>query len=396
VLLILRNFKNREFVIEGELSYKNVTTDINGSLNLYPGLARSQVNLVLNNEKLLILNNFSSETDEMDYKGDQLPLSLAILPILNKGEIVGLLYLENHIMQDAYTPARLRLLTLLSSQMAISLQNAQLFEQMKHKIWLESELAAAKAVQETLLPSTSQNQYFDIASFYLAADSTGGDWYWHHFDPKLSQLYVMIGDVTGHGIPSALVTGSASGAIQACLELLLIQNPCDPSQTLRTMAETINAVIYNTGRKANRVMTMAFICLDLKNMEAHYLNAGHNSILHVSDRHSKVVLEPGSLLGVGDDCEFGYRKFTLQRSDCVFLYTDGLLENGGEQRNQKLSTRQLCKIIEQSESARDAIENLQHSIGQIWKDIKPVDDTSFLMIKVLDEIPSEMSPSQAV
>jgi serine phosphatase RsbU (regulator of sigma subunit) len=383
VVLILRDLTEATLLAVGHAKGQEIAAGLREGIDTYPNLAKGALMLAARSMKEVLINNCQEARTELDYSGESPPESLAILPIMNKGQVAGLLYLENHLMKNAYSLARLRLMTLLSSQMAISLQNALLFEQMKEKIWLESELAAAKAVQETLLPSHASFGDFEIAASYRAADSTGGDWFWYHFAEGERKLYVMIGDVTGHGIPSALVTGTVSGAIQACLRQLDALGSRDPKSTLESIAGHVNQVIYNTGRKANRVMSMAFICLDLEAMQGYYLNAAHNPLLHLHGAGFTNVLEPGSLLGELTDPTFGFRSFSIEKDDCFFLFTDGLIENGGTQRQQRLSTRSLGKLLSRDDSASESVSKIEAKTLELWEGFKAEDDTTFLMVKVL-------------
>ncbi|HET9239345.1 MAG TPA: SpoIIE family protein phosphatase [Oligoflexus sp.] len=383
VVLILRDLTEASLMVVGHAKGEEIAAGLRESIDSYPDLAKGALMLAARSKKEVLIHDCEEARAELDYNGELPPESLAILPIMNKGQVAGLLYLENHLMKNAYSLARLRLMTLLSSQMAISLQNALLFEQMKEKIWLENELAAAKAVQETLLPSHASFGDFEIAASYRAADSTGGDWFWYHFAESEHKLYVMIGDVTGHGIPSALVTGTVSGAIQACLGQLDALGSKDPRSTLESIAAHVNHVIYNTGRKANRVMSMAFICLDLEAMQGYYLNAAHNALLHLHSAGFSTLLEPGSLLGQLTEPTFGFRSFSIEKDDCFFLFTDGLIENGGTQRQQKLSTKSLGKLLSRDDSARESVSKIEAKTQELWDGFKAVDDTTFLMVKVL-------------
>jgi GAF domain-containing protein len=73
--------------------------------------------------------NFTHDPYILKYQ----PKSLLCTPLLNQGKLVGVLYLENNLITGAFTPDRLEILNLLSSQAAISLENAQLFSKFRTK-----------------------------------------------------------------------------------------------------------------------------------------------------------------------------------------------------------------------------------------------------------------------
>jgi predicted ATPase/serine phosphatase RsbU (regulator of sigma subunit) len=381
IVLILKDVKDGELYLQGEANDQKIEANIKINLDQARQLSKRSIRLATASKSLLIINNVKQEISPADYGGEALPLSLAIIPILQKGELIGLLYLENHALADVYSKVRLRFLSLLSSQMAISLQNSLLFDQMKENIRLENEFAAAKAVQETLIPMDRDYPDFQMASFYKAAESTGGDWFWHYYAEEKRLLYVMIGDVTGHGIPSALVTGVSNGAVQVALDLLSEQDE-KPGAILEKIAQSLNRVIFNTGRKANRVMSMAFLCIDFNGMKGYYLNAGHHSIFHVAEDKVKAILAPGSLIGIDHEAQFAHKDFILQNNDGIFLYTDGLIENGGDDRRHRLSARELERLLKSSADASGVVKSIESTLAKLWQGQPIDDDTTFLLIRI--------------
>ena len=69
-----------------------------------------------------------------------------------------------------------------------------------------------------LLPQQMSMPHIEVAGFYAPASQTGGDWYGCHYDEASRIAYFFVGDVTGHGFPSALITGGASGAVSAAVQ----------------------------------------------------------------------------------------------------------------------------------------------------------------------------------
>ncbi|MDP5018488.1 MAG: ATP-binding protein, partial [Dolichospermum sp.] len=108
------------------------TTPINHSQNL----PLSIINYVANmQEYLLISDATNTENFAHDsYIIQNQPKSILCTPILNKGQLIGILYLENNLTVSAFTTERLRILNLLSSQAAISLENAQLYSNLEEKV----------------------------------------------------------------------------------------------------------------------------------------------------------------------------------------------------------------------------------------------------------------------
>jgi len=108
-----------------------------------------------------ISNSFSTQTQftQDDYLDRVEPESMMGLPVINQGNLVGVLYLENNLTKNAFTPERVRLLSLLSSQMAVSIDNAILYQNLEQKVAERTvELAAEKQKSDDLLANILPRQ----------------------------------------------------------------------------------------------------------------------------------------------------------------------------------------------------------------------------------------------
>ncbi|MEM7112439.1 MAG: AAA family ATPase [Chloroflexota bacterium] len=143
--------RNGEWVIEaeGNVGETAVSTAARPMANV--NLAASVVNYVANAKTAVVLGNAANESQfaQDPYIRQQQPKSLLCLPLLNQGELSGLLYLENNLTAGAFTEDRLELLNLLSSQAAISIDNANLYANLEQRVVERTaELAEAKEVAE--------------------------------------------------------------------------------------------------------------------------------------------------------------------------------------------------------------------------------------------------------
>ncbi|MEY3903708.1 MAG: hypothetical protein RL189_3014, partial [Pseudomonadota bacterium] len=115
----------------------------------------------------------------------------------------------------------------------IALENA------RERAVLDAEMSAAVAVQSTLLPPSMKSVGYELATYYRVAERVGGDWFWHSCDERTGVVYVYIGDVTGHGVPSALLTGVICGAV-ASLESEFTKSPVVINSEERLLATARN------------------------------------------------------------------------------------------------------------------------------------------------------------
>ncbi len=210
-----------------------------------------------------------------------------------------------------------------------------LLQQTAEKAKLEQELEVAKTIQETLVPSDApvKKPNLTFAGFYQPAAQTGGDW-WTWAELPDGKILLVIGDVTGHGIPSAMITAAAKSA-------------CDVARfiheqiTVTRLLEIMNRAIYESAQR-RFVMTCFASIVDTKARTITYANAGHN--FPYLYRQSEGKGEFGSLMirgnRLGDDPTSTYDAKTtdLAIGDVLVWYTDGIVEcenAAGEEYGEK-------------------------------------------------------------
>lgn len=249
------------------------------------------------------------------------------------------------------------------------------------KAVLEKDLEAAKAVQEALLPHGKEVvPGINIATHYQSADQTGGDWYTYQYDQAKNRLFLFVGDVTGHGIPSALITGVACGAIKSFLASAVLNDETGPSQLLMKMAEIASKIIGQVGERSHRSMTMAFVSIDLDDGIVTYLNAGHPTMVHISSESAKRIIAIGPFLG-SDDHGFSTKTIKLTPGDKILIYSDGLTENLGPD-GRKLKPNRLMKTLKTAKgNAEDIKKIIMEQANEIWQSHPADDDCTVLVVE---------------
>ncbi|HEY1556920.1 MAG TPA: SpoIIE family protein phosphatase [Kofleriaceae bacterium] len=199
-----------------------------------------------------------------------------------------------------------------------------LLQQTAEKAKIEQELEVAKAIQETLVPNDQpvQKGTLTFAGFYQPAAQTGGDW-WTWAELSAGKILLVIGDVTGHGVPSAMITAAAKAA-------------CDVARFVHTddvtvtrLLEIMNHAIFESAQR-RFVMTCFASIVDPKARTITYANAGHNFPYLFRPGEGKG--EFGSLMirgnRLGDDPASKYEAKTteLVAGDVLVWYTDGIVE----------------------------------------------------------------------
>jgi sigma-B regulation protein RsbU (phosphoserine phosphatase) len=199
-------------------------------------------------------------------------------------------------------------------------QLAQLLQQTAQVASIRKELEVAGAVQQMLLPPVDDldRRGLRLAASFVPAAECGGDWWTMHELPD-GRLLVLLGDVTGHGASSAIVTGVAKGATDVARRMLGASLQPD------SLLQAVHGAIHEAG-KQRYMMSALCAVFDPDGRKVTVANAGHAFPLLVRRREVRPLVVRGSPLGSAAQAEFPSHTFDLERDDALLLYTDGLTE----------------------------------------------------------------------
>jgi serine phosphatase RsbU (regulator of sigma subunit) len=200
-----------------------------------------------------------------------------------------------------------------------------LLHQTAEKATMEKELEVARTIQETLVPPNDPVDHgtFRFAGYFQPASQCGGDW-WTYHDLVGDKVLVLIGDVTGHGVPSAMITATAKAACDVARAV----HHDDVSVT--RLLEIMNNAIYQSAKR-KFVMTCFASIIDTKARTITYANAGHNfPYLYRSGEDGKgefgSLMIRGNRLGDLKESKYEAKTTELLPGDTLVWYTDGIVE----------------------------------------------------------------------
>jgi len=180
---------------------------------------------------------------------------------------------------------------------------------------IQNELEVARRIQQSILPAEfPKSSYFQVAARYVPMTSVAGDFY----DFVVSngpEAGLLIADVSGHGVPAALIASMVKLAAAAQRD-----SANEPSRFLAGM----NAALY--GNTQNQFVTAAYVHLSAESGEMRYSAAGHPPMLLLRNGKVAEVAENGLMLAAFDFADYTTATKRLERGDRLLLYTDGLLE----------------------------------------------------------------------
>ncbi len=375
------NIAFEELNSHGDTGYAHFQLPVTYSLNNEPSLKLGDVNGI---EHFFSDQLHSSELKPSllrTMKGSRLHGGLLTIPVLHNQHLLGLIEVDG-IDEAIFENEDQHFIDTLSQALAVTLRNIDFTQELTEKIRMEGELATAAAVQQALFPKDlPQLAGLEMASYFQSASETGGDWYGFMTEFE-DTLYVMIGDVTGHGTPAALVTATAS-ATCTLLEEMYQNNPFDPPSPGECLMH-LNRAIFEAGNP-NFLMTFFFAKLDLKTGLLTFSNAGHLfPFLIRTDGNLKRLLNTNSRLGDHKLCEFSENSVQLQDGDTLLFYTDGLTENEND-KEQMWGERRLRRYLKHNCdcSAQEIVDGLVHETTTFLNGQPLEDDMTLLCCRVL-------------
>ncbi|MCP4347828.1 MAG: SpoIIE family protein phosphatase [Desulfobacterales bacterium] len=248
--------------------------------------------------------------------------------------------------------------------------NKQLSKAMS-ELWGEMELA--KKIQTVLLPEKPELLGYDIAASVEAADEVGGD----YFDVISVNGYdwLIIGDVSGHGVSAGLVMMM----VQTAIHTVLLENPSVPASHLLSV---INRTIYENIERLGESKHMSIIVLAGGKEGIFYFAGSHEDILIRRADTGKVdeIKTSGMWIGLEPDITkwLSVDTLILEHGDCMVLYTDGITESIDEDGFLYGSERLINLIEKNGDKPASAIH--QCIIDSLEPYQKP-DDVTILIVK---------------
>ncbi len=238
---------------------------------------------------------------------------------------------------------------------------------------IKKELEIAKRVQEFIIPRDFNHvSYPSINGRYLPIEDIGGDF----FDCYRlgDDTGILIADVTGHGIPAAMVMTMAKmmfGLYAAQID--------SPSVLLSRVNNELRNLILD-----NQYITVFYLIYDAENRQIRFTNAGHARPLYFRRSSGKILAldTDGLFVGIKDDTEYEEKTLSVQEGDRLFLYTDGITELKNPKREEFGEKRLARYIMENADITGAAFcDGLLSEVRFFSGGGPPNDDIAFLDVE---------------
>src|SRR6266478_5791036 len=296
-------------------------------------------------------------------------LSEVAIPLLVEEQLVGV-FTASHPELNAFRPQQLKILQTLCSHIAIALQNARLFQQVRdEREQMNRDALEARAIQQALLPRSSPFiPGFAVSGLCVPAGAVGGDWY--DFIPMKEGCWgLALADVSGKGTAAALLMAASRGVLRS-----LAEASCTPSEVL----SKLNRLLVEDLPPA-RFVTMVFAVLDPEARTLTFASAGHLQPLLIEGQQARFLqTEVGLPLGVGPG-EYSETEIQLNPGSRVVFYSDGITEaaNPDEEEYSEL------RLKEHLLQPRSCGESLLEDVRSFVNGFGLHDDATVITVKML-------------
>jgi sigma-B regulation protein RsbU (phosphoserine phosphatase) len=297
------------------------------------------------------------------------------VPLIYKDRVIGVLDLE-HTRRGFFTDEHRRTVTTLAAQVAIAIENAQLYEEIaRQERRLERDLSLARELQMRLLPQTLPKlSHLDLAAKFTPARAIGGDLY--DFIPySLSRLGIVIGDVSGKGAPAAIYAALVSGILRS-------HAPIEPGP-----AEMLSAVNLSLAERRieAQFVSLIYAVWDDENSTLLVANSGLPRPVFVHEGKNKVIEATGLPLGLFDEADYDEFRFKMKPGDMFVFFSDGILDARNRQ-GELFGRGRVEQIISEcaGRSADCVVESLFKAAAEHSAGVETFDDQTVVAIMVKD------------
>ena len=245
---------------------------------------------------------------------------------------------------------------------------------------IKQSLDLAREVQQNLLPHKNpEMKKLDIAGRSIYCDETGGDYYDFIISDagENGQLAIAIGDVSGHGISSALLMATVRSSLR--------QRLSQPGSAGDIISD-VNRQLAHDVEDSGQFMTLFYLMIDPTNQHLQWVRAGHEPAIFYDPGTDAFEELGGSgvALGVMEDSVFkAYTKISLRAGHIIFLSTDGIWESCNPKR-EMFGKKRIYDIIRKNSflSANAILDVMLESLKQFQQGAKIEDDITVVVIKI--------------
>lgn len=249
----------------------------------------------------------------------------------------------------------------------------KVFSDERRLLSIENELAIAREIQASILPSSvPELRNLRISAAYCPMTAVAGDFYWFiAVDPD--RAGILVADVSGHGVPAALIASMIKVAMQsvaACAD--------NPASVLRGVERVLS------GQLRGQFVSAAYLWLDTEKCKALYSAAGHPPLLRWRQGKLETIQSNGLIFGVAES-DYPVCEISIAAGDRFLLYTDGMMEPENA-KGESFGDRRLEEVLRENRSRpASGLSDRLLSELRLWQPASATqqDDITLIVIDIL-------------
>ncbi len=298
------------------------------------------------------------------------------IPLLSGKHRIGVIRIGRRNDRALYDDDTLTILQTLAQHASVAIDNAGMYEKLAAQERMAQEMTLARQIQQEMLPRQAPEiPGYEIVGGSAPALEVGGDYY--DYVQSKNDTFVLIGDVSGKGVPAALIMSIARALIHAYIEF-----ESSTSEMLRRVNRSISRDLDE-----EMFVTMTALKLEPDSHRLRFSRAGHEPLLIVhADGTCERITPPGTALGMLEVETFEdlleESVYEMQPGDTVILYTDGITEAqntareefGYERLEQAIQSRAQLPV-------RDLFEQLIDDLHLFTSGVAQLDDITLVILR---------------
>ncbi|MDN4164129.1 SpoIIE family protein phosphatase [Cytophagales bacterium LB-30] len=306
--------------------------------------------------------------------------SLICIPLVNQGLVIAILYLENNLSTGAFTRERLEMLNMLTSQAAISIENAMLYEYLEEKVEERTEevnrqkkelveqseqlkltnliiekknqditasINYGSRIQSAMMPSINLLSHYLPETFIMfrPRDIVSGDFYW--FTSHEGKIIVAAVDCTGHGVPGAFMSMIGIDLLNSIVNQKGITSPED---ILNQLTLGVSNALQKEDNSLRDGMDMAICTISTENGKKVVSYAGaKNPLVYVKNGEMTYIKADRVAIGDGSH-QYTRHDIVVDAPTMFYLYSDGYQDQFGGPLNRKFMSNRFKELLNQVSS----------------------------------------------
>ena len=294
--------------------------------------------------------------------------NLLIVPVIGSEKWGYVGFVEKSV-KGIFTAADKKIAETVARQIAAAVDRINFVSKEIERQKFLQQLEIARKIQESLFPKVMPEiEGIDISAVSYPAIHVGGDYY--DVLKIKDKIYAVVADVSGKGIPAALLMTTVRSTLRTLLE---------STENLSKLVSKLNKRLSEDFEE-DRFVTMAFFSLD-KNGELHVVNAGHDPVYVVRNGWIETIESSGVPLGIMPDWDYSEKVLKLDPGTFVVAYTDGVVE-ARNVKGEEYGFERLEQVLKDFEgNAKDLTIKIKNSVFDFSSGTDQHDDTTIMVIK---------------